>query len=336
MFKKVLPLVFLFLVTTVLAIEPVKIFMIPKFTGAPYFVATEKGARIAVNELNSLGLTVDFFYTGPSVANTEEQIRIISSLIEQKPDALIVSPNDAEALSSILRKARQNGIRVITYDADVVDPEARDVFVNQATFRGVGETLVELVAENVGPEARIAIISADPNARNQNEWIAAMKKYIGEKYPKMKIVTIKYGYDRPAESLQAAQDIINAYYPNVDAIVAPTSVALPMAAEAVLKAGLKGKIFVTGLATPNDVRRYVKEGVIKKFALWNPKDLGYLALYVANALARNMVFEIDGERFVCGGKLGLYKIQEVEGSPNVIVLGPPLIFDENNIDQFDF
>lgn len=320
-------------ITFTFGAETVKIFMIPKFTGAPYFVATQKGARIAVNELKDQGLPIDFYYTGPSVANTEEQIRIISSLIEQKPHAIVVSANDADALVPVLKKAKQRGIKVITYDADVSDPDARDVFVNQASFDAVGFTLIDLVAENVGPNARIAIISADPNAANQNRWIEAMKKRIQEKYPNMRILAIKYGYDRPAESFQAAQDIINAYYPNLDAIIAPTSVALPMAAEAVLKAGLKGKIFVTGLATPNDVRRYVKEGVIKKFALWNPQDLGYLAIYVANALVREMVKDNE----LSGGRLGTYKIySELEGKRNVVLLGPPFIFDINNIDQFDF
>jgi len=325
------------LISIAIAAKPIKIFMVPKFTGAPYFVATEKGAKAAVEELKALGLPIDFYYTGSSVANTEEEIRIISNLLEQNPDALIVSANDEDALVPVLKKAKQKGIVVVTYDADVSDPTARDYFVNQASFDAIGAVLIDLVAENVGPEAKIAIVSADPNAANQNRWIEAMKKRMKEKYPKMELLTIKYGYDRPAESFQAAQDIINAYYPNLDAIIAPTSVAFPMVAEAVLKAGLKGKIYITGLATPNDMRKYVKDGVVKHVVLWNPVDLGYLAVYVANAAVRGMINEVDGIKYVCGGKLGLYKVyDELEGKKSVVLLGPPFIFDINNIDQFNF
>ena len=333
-----LTIVFLMILMGILifSADTIKIFMIPKFTGAPYFVATEKGAKKAVEELKALGLPIDFLYTGSSVANTEEEIRIISNLLEQNPDALIVSANDEDALVPVLKKAKQKGIVVVTYDADVSDPTARDYFVNQASFDAIGAVLIDLVAKNVKPDANIAIVSADPNAANQNRWIEAMKKRMKEKYPKMKLLTIKYGYDRPAESFQAAQDIINAY-PNVDAIIAPTSVAFPMVAEAVVKAGLKGKIYVTGLATPNDMRKYVKMGVVQDVVLWNPVDLGYLSVYVANAAVRGMISKVDGTEYVCGGKLGLYKVyDELEGKKSVVLLGPPFIFTIDNIDQFNF
>lgn len=333
-----LTIVFLMILMGILifSADTIKIFMIPKFTGAPYFVATEKGAKKAVEELKALGLPIDFLYTGSSVANTEEEIRIISNLLEQNPDALIVSANDEDALVPVLKKAKQKGIVVVTYDADVSDPTARDYFVNQASFDAIGAVLIDLVAKNVKPDANIAIVSADPNAANQNRWIEAMKKRMKEKYPKMKLLTIKYGYDRPAESFQAAQDIINAY-PNVDAIIAPTSVAFPMVAEAVVKAGLKGKIYVTGLATPNDMRKYVKMGVVQDVVLWNPVDLGYLSVYVANAAVRGMISKVDGTEYVCGGKLGLYKVyDELEGKKSIVLLGPPFIFTIDNIDQFNF
>src|SRR3989442_16029839 len=60
------------------------IFMVPKFTGAAYFAATEKGAKEAVAELKGKGVAIDFLYTGPSVANTDEHIRMIDDLVAQK------------------------------------------------------------------------------------------------------------------------------------------------------------------------------------------------------------------------------------------------------------
>lgn len=313
--------------------KPITIYMVPKFTGAPYFVACEQGAMKAAKELDELGLPVKFHFMGPSTANTEKEIKMITDIIALHPDALLYSSNDFQALIPVLKRAKAAGIKVVGFDADVADPSARDLFVNQATFSGIGETLIDLVAQNVGPDAGIAILSADPNAANQNAWIAAMKHEIAKHYPKMHIVTIQYGKDLPGPSFQAAQTIINAFYPKVKAIVAITSVAFPMAAQAVLQAGLKGKIYVVGLSTPNDMKKYVKNGVVKDVVLWNPINLGYLALYAASDLVRGMMISsVNGIKYIGGGKLGFFKI----GKNNTILLGKPFIFTAQNIDQFNF
>jgi rhamnose transport system substrate-binding protein len=324
--------------------QPLKIFMVPKFTGAAYFAATEKGAREAVAELRGRGVAIDFLYTGPSVANTDEEIRIIDDLIAQRPAALIISANDAEALVPVAKKAKGAGIKVVTYDADVADPAARHWFVNQATFTGVGAALVDVVAEQAGRTARFAIVSADPGAFNQNSWIEAMKARVKERYPSMKLLDIRYGYDKPAESFSVAQDLINRYRGQLDAIIAPTSVALPKVAEAVEQAGLAGKIVVTGLSTPNDMREFVKKGTVKTVVLWNPVDLGYLAVYVAQASVAKMLKD-TGKQTVRAGRLGtreaVPELRDITAKGpltlrNVIVLGPPFRFTKDNIDRFNF
>jgi ABC-type sugar transport system substrate-binding protein len=324
--------------------RPLKVFMVPKFTGAAYFAATEKGAKEAVAELKGRGVSVDFLYTGPSVANTDEEIRMIDDLIAQKPSALIISANDAEALVPVAKKAKAAGIKVITYDADVADPAARHWFVNQATFTGVGRALIDVVAEQAGKNARFAIVSADPGAFNQNSWIEAMKARVKAAYPNMKLVDIRYGYDKPAESFSVAQDLINKFRGQLDAIIAPTSVALPKVAEAVEQAGLKGKIVVTGLSTPNDMREFVKKGTVKTVVLWNPVDLGYLAVYVAQASVAGTLKD-TGKQSVKAGRLGsrdaLPELKDITAKgpltlKNVIVLGPPFRFTRENIDKFNF
>ncbi len=334
-----------------------KIFMVPKFTGAPYFVATQRGAEQAVAEFATRGVPIDFEFTGPTVANTDEEIRIIDDLIAQRPDALIVSANDAQALIPVLQKAKGEGIPVVTYDADVADPGARDFFVNQATFRDVGATLIDVIAEEAGcnvqaeqdPNCTVkyAIVSADPEAFNQNSWIEAMKRHQAQKYPNMQLLRIEYGYDRPAESFQAAQALISAFRGELQAIIAPTSVALPRVAEAVEQAGLAGQIIVTGLATPNDTREFVKRGTIKTVVLWNPVDLGYLAVYGAVAAIKGepYMLQVGDRTFLSGGALGVRELYAefeditAEGPAvlkNVVILGPPFRFTAENIDQFDF
>src|SRR5213594_3395496 len=304
-----------------------KIVMVPKFTGTAYFAATEKGAKEAVAELKGKGVAVDFLYTGPSVANTDEEIRMIDAMVP------------------VAKKAKTSGIKIITYDADVADPTARQWFVNQGTFTLVGTALVDVVAEQAGASARFAVVSTDPGAFSQNSWIAAMKAQMQAKYPKMELVDIRYGLGKPAESLSLTQDLINKFQGQLDAIVAPTVVALPKVAEAVEQAALTGKIVVTGLSTPNDMKEFVKRGTVKTVVLWNPVDLGYLAVYVAQASLAGTLKDNATRAKVPAGRLGtrdaVASLEDITAKgpltlKNVIVLGNPFRFTKDNIDQFNF
>jgi rhamnose transport system substrate-binding protein len=294
------------------------IFMVPKFTGAAYFAATEKGAKEAVAELKGKGVAIDFLYTGPSVANTDEQIRIIDDLVAQKPDAIIIAPNHADALVPVAKKAKTSGIKVIAYDADVADPTARQWFVNQGTFTLAGAALVDVVAEQAGASARFAVVSTDPGAFSQNSWIAAMKAQMQAKYPTMQMVDIRYGLGKPAESLSVTQDLTNKFRGQLDAIVAPTVVALPKVAEAVEEAGLRGKIVVTGMSTPKDAAQASLAGTLKDNATQAKVPAGRLGTRDAVAALEDITAK---------GPLTL---------KNVIVLGNPFRFTTDNIDQFNF
>src|SRR5256886_17582267 len=238
-----------------------------------------------------------------------------------------------------------SGIKVITYDADVADPTARQWFVNQGTFTLVGAALVDVLAEQAGASARFAVVSTDPGAFSQNSWIAAMKAQMQAKYPKMQLVDIRYGQGKPAESFSVAQDLINKFRGQLDAIVAPTVVALPKVAEAVEQAGFTGKIVVTGLSTPNDMKEFVKRGTVKTVVLWNPVDLGYLAVDVAQASLAGTLKDNATQAKVPAGRLGtrdaVAALEDITAKgpltlKNVIVLANPFRFTRDNIDQFNF
>src|SRR5436309_677554 len=175
--------------------------------------------------------------------------------------------------------------------------------------------------------------------------VAEMKARVAKKYPAMKLVDIRYGLDKPAESFSVAQDLINKYRGQLDAIIAPTSVALPKVAEAAEQAGLAGKIVVTGLSTPNDMREFVKKGTVKTVVLWNPVDLGYLAVYVAHATITGTLKEGMAKQSVRAGRLGTREataqLNDITAKGpltlrNVILLGAPFRFTKENIDRFNF
>lgn len=299
--------------------------VMPKLVGIPFFNATEKGAKEAGEEL---GVTVVF--DGPTKNDVQLQAQMIETWIAKGYDAIAVAPNDPDAIAPVLEKARKRGITVVAWDADA-QKAARDFFVNQCTSASVARALVDVMAEGVGPEAKYIIVTGSLTAANQNIWMAEMEKYRQEKYPNMKNLseTPKVSEEDAALATQVTADSLKAY-PDLQGIFAITSVALPGAAEALRKSGMADKVFLTGLTTPNDMKQYINDGTVKKFVLWNPVDLGYLAVHVAIAAAKGDLK--PGAASVNAGRLGERTIL----NGDEVILGEPIVFSKENIDQYDF
>lgn len=305
--------------------EGLNFVLVPKNLGNPYFDTANTGAQEAAAEL---GVTVT--YQGSSTADATEQIQLLNSLIAQQVDGLAVSANDADALVPTGQSAIEAGIPVVSWDASIASG-GRTVHVNQAVAEDIGRGQIQLVSELIGGEGQIAILSATSTAPNQNEWIMWMEDELTKpEYANIELVATVYGDDEDEKSYNEAQGLMTTY-PELKGIIAPTTVGIAAAARAVQDAGKVGQVMVTGLGTPNQMREYVKSGASPAFALWNPADLGYLAIYTLNAIASGQIEGNPGDTFTAG-KLGEYTIDE-EG---VVLLGPPTIFDANNIDDFDF
>ena len=120
-------------------------------------------------------------------------------------------------------------------------------------------------------------------------------------------------------------------HPNLKGIISPTTVGIAAAARYVSTSDYKGKVAITGLGTPNQMREYVEDGTVTAFALWNPADLGYLAAYAAKALIEGEITGEEGDTFEAG-KLGEYTV-DADAS---VLLGEPFVFNAENIGDFDF
>ncbi len=164
---------------------------------------------------------------------------------------------------------------MVTFDSDT-DPSCRDVFVNQASTEGIGKVQVDMIADQIGDSGEIAILSASANATNQNAWIDVMKKELAASHPNIKLVETVYGNDDDQTSFDKTAALLQKH-PNLKGIISPTTVGIAAAARYLSTSSSKGKVMLTGLGTPNQMRKYVKDGTVKEFALWNPEDLGYLA-----------------------------------------------------------
>ena len=305
--------------------QGIKTVSIPKQLGNPYEEYEHSGIDEALKELGGSNRI-----TGPTDAGASTQIPIINAAVQQKPSAIIIAGNDPNAVAPALKQAAQRGVKIVGMDSDVA-PDARSVFINQVTTQLVGEGQVKSIAKEIGNKGQIAILSATANATNQNAWIKVMKEELKKpEYKDIKLVKVAYGDDDDQKSFQETQGLLQAY-PNLKGIISPTTVGVAAAARYLSTSPQKGKIKLTGLGFPNQMRKFVKDGTVDEFQLWVPKDVGYLAGQAAAALVSGRITGKEGEKFKAG-RLGDYTI----GPNGEIVLGPLTTFTKDNIDKFDF
>ena len=298
---------------------------VPKLIGIGYFNATSKGIADAAKELGNVNAKTD----GPTKANIDDQITFIDNYITSGVDGILFAANDPVAIAPVLKKALGKGINVVGYDANS-SPDARQWFVNQAQFNGIGKSMIDAMAKEAGEDAGVAIVTSTFTTPNQARWISEMAAYAAKCHPKLKFLETVEAQEDNTLSFTQATTLINKYGSDLKGIFGMTSVATPASAEAVTQANQCGKIAVVGLATPNAMKPYVAKDCVKSVVLWNPVDLGYAAMYVLRAAADGTLK--PGDTSVKAGKLG--DLQVVNGSE--ILLGPPFVFTKDNINNFDF
>ena len=297
---------------------------LPKNLGNPYFDTSSKGGKAAVDELGGT-----FAEVGPAESTPDAQVSYINTATQQGVGALVVSANDPKAICDALDEARDAGVKVVTFDSDT-NPECRDLFVNQATAEGIAKAQVDLIAEQIGDAGEIAIVSATANATNQNAWIDIMKELLASEHPNIQLVDVVYGDDDEQVSFDKTAALLQSH-PNLKGIISPTTIGISAAARYLSTSDYKGKVALTGLGTPNQMREYVEDGTVTAFALWNPEDLGYLAAYASAALISGDITGKEGDTFEAG-KLGEFTV----GEDATVLLGDPFVFDKENIGEFDF
>lgn len=298
--------------------------LLPKIKGISYFSSCHDGAQEASQELGN----IDLVYDGPTDGDPKKQAEMIEQWMVDGVDVICVSPNAPDVVANAMREARAAGVQVITWDADGL-PDSRSFFVNQATAQSIGEGLVNTMVADLGGddvEGDVVIISSDATSANQNAWIDAMKPALEK--TGLQLATVKYPGENSSNALADAQDVIKKY-PNLKGLFGISSVSFPGSAEAVEQSGKSGQVLVTGLSTPNDMKDFVHNGTVKSVVLWNTVDLGYLTVYVAEALATGKLNA--GDTSLAAGRLG----EKAIAGDNVL-LGDIIVFTKENIDDYDF
>jgi rhamnose transport system substrate-binding protein len=300
--------------------------MVIKSTTNPYYNATLSGAKIAAKEIG--GSANNY---GPTESSGQAQVELINNLADRHIPAIAVAPSDPDAVVPAMKRAQKLGAKVVTFDADSA-PDGRPFFVNQSTSDAIGRYGAQLLLEAMGPKGKVAIVSAQPTAANQNAWIAAFRDEI-KKYKDIEIVDEVYGYDNEQKAFDATV-ALTTKYPDLTGIFAPTCPGLPAVARALESVHKAGTIKVSGNCVPSITGKYMLDGTIQGFYLWDPIKLGYVTYYAAKYLAEGKIQGKAGDSFTIkeGKWPGKYEID----STGQIITGEPLQFTAENIKDYNF
>ena len=303
--------------------ENKRIALIVKNLGNSYFDACANGAKEAAAELGGF----EIIYTASAKPTAEEQIAVIDAQIAQKVDGIIVSANDADALVAVGKKAMDRGIKVMSFDSAIA-PAGRIVHLSASSTPLIGAKQVQMIAKTLGNKGEIAILSAASTMTNQNSWIEAMKEEMKKpEYKDMPLVATVYGDDQDDKSYREMQGLVKAH-PNLKGVISPTTIGIRSGAKAIVDGGMVGKVYITGLGLPSEMKDYVMQGACDSFAIWNPVEYGYSSTMIMADL-------INGKDSAEGAKLSMGKKGEASvGKDGEAIMGEPFEFNKTNVEEF--
>lgn len=312
-----------FIAGTAIAQDKVRVAFVPQIQGIPYYVAMEEGAAKAAEAFD-----VEYIQQGPTSTNASDQLRIFESFVNQGVEVVGVSPVDVETLKPAIAKAREQGIHVITSDADAAGSE-REFYVAQAMDQDLGYTILDEMVKRVGADAKISIISDAPTIASLNAWIAAIKERAESEYPELEIVAVDHTDGTASRAFQFATDAMTRN-PDLAGIIGIASTTCPGIGQAVEAAGRQGEIVTAGFCSPNTVKDYVLSDAMTYSVLWNPADLGYLTVWAGKQVAEGAAFAAEPQ--IEGLDANVRWLEDEK----ILLLGDPMVFTKENIELFNF
>jgi rhamnose transport system substrate-binding protein len=320
--------------------QDVNVLLLPKFLGITVFDQANQGAEEAAAELqNPTPLT----FTGPTAENSVAgQIETVTNAPTQGFDVVLLSNNAGDQIAPVAAAAEEAGTLVVTWDSPIPSAEGESVFVAQVDFDQTGQVMADMALSIMGEEGgQLAILSASPDAANQNAWIAAFEEVLASDpaYATIELVETVYGNDQSEESYNQALGLIDKY-PDLKVIMAPTTVGIAAAAKAVQDEGLCDTVKVSGLGLPGEMVDFTLNGCAPEFALWSFVDLGYLAYYVGYLLSTGALEGVAGETFEVGRPVSDNTTFEITADPTRpdvegalrVLMGPFTVYNADNVE----
>ena len=253
---------------------------------------------------------------------------------------VMLSNNAGDQIAPAAEAAQAAGTKIVTWDSPIPSGVGESLFVAQVDFTETGQVMADMARSILGPDGgNIAILSASPDAANQNAWIEAFLAVLATpEYSNIVNLETVYGDDQSEKSYDQAQALISKY-PDIKLIMSPTSVGIVAGAKALQDEGLCEDIKISGLGVPAEMVEYTLNGCAPEFALWSFVDLGYLTYYVSYLLATGAIQGADGEVFSVGRPISGatdFTITADPTRPEItalrVLMGPFTVYNKDNVE----
>ncbi|MGO1225281.1 MAG: substrate-binding domain-containing protein [Brachybacterium sp.] len=257
---------------------PFKIATVPKVEGISWFQAMANG----VDQFNADNDDVDAWQIGPDTEDAAKQVQIIEDLIAQGVDAIVVVPNDPQALIPSLTKARDGGIIVISHEAPALaGTDAVDYDVEAFDNVVFGEKMFEKLAEGMEGSGQFVGMVGSLTSETHMAWYNAGVAYLEANHPDITAVTEQPYEDNNdnAAARSNALEILSAY-PDLKGFV-NGSVSAGASMATVLKEKNNKDVTMSSLSLPSVAGPYLEEGWMYSAQTWDPAAVGYASNVVA-------------------------------------------------------
>lgn len=262
--------------------DPNKVAVVVKITGIPWFNRLGQGVSDAAEDFG-----IDAIMVGPSDGDNlaEEQVRIVEGLIEDRVGAIGIVPQDTTLLDPVIRRARKEGIIVVTHESP--SPRQADWDIETIDNAAYSEQVFTKLADLMGGEGEFALFVGGFDVELHNLWADEGIEFVQKNYPGMTLVSARAEDREPCgEDANACYEATNkllAEFPDLKGIAAFGSQG-PIGAGRALRDLDRADVNVVGAAIPSQVGQLLEDGHVKAAYLWDPRDAGYAMIAVAHRM----------------------------------------------------
>lgn len=302
-----------------------KIGVVAGESSSPWYIRSAEGA-----EMFSKDTGYEVFQKAPTSVDAAEQVQVVEDVIAQGIDALCIIPIAPEALEPVLKKARENGIIVIAHEGSTLTNIDYDV--EAFTEKDYGAYMMDLLAEQMGYKGKYVCMVSFLTTSSHNAWIDAAIEHQKEAYPDMELVEEERveSQDSQEGAYERAKELLKKY-PDLKGILGSSSFEAPGSAKAIEELGLVGQVFTTGTSTTSSSRKYIEDGTMTNFTLWDPA----ISVYAMCDLAVKI---LNGEEIKDGVDLGIdgYNSMTLDETGKILMGSGWVCVTKDNMEEYNF
>lgn len=221
-----------------------------------------------------------------SKSDISKQIAQVEDGVTQKVDAIIIQPNDSEALSGAVDLCAEAGIPLIEMSLKTVN-DNYTAFIGLSDIVG-GRIVSEYIFEQLGGSGKVAHILGNEGSSAVNDRAEGFYNAL-EEYPDIEVIAEQSAHWQRAEALELAEDWLTTY-PDLNAIVCQNDDMALGVVEAIESMG-REDVLVGGVNAIADALTAVKEGRLDATVYMDSHNVGVTALNLAVSAASGETVE---------------------------------------------